>query len=118
MNDIRESIEKYNEPFSEQAGDTPEWSSAASPRSQYEVSPEMRVRCLRVALLKGMEAVEAPPDMQFPNVVASLEYILANAREHRMDPTLYERVWAFHRFFKEHMISRNVVDPIIAGETA
>lgn len=114
MTDIRESIEKYSDAISEQTGIGAESFSPASPISP--LSMENRVRCLRVLIRRVDEVVHTPPDMQFPNIAAWLQYILERARERNMDHVTYKRVWGLHRIFKEHVISKQVTEAADIGE--
>jgi hypothetical protein len=114
LSDIRESMEMYDQSFSEQIEIGAEEGSPALPISPF--SNADRARALDVAL-KHAEAVigaRGGPGRQM-----RARHILEHAREHNLDARLYELVWFVDRTTgPEHVIIDNGANLANAGESA
>jgi hypothetical protein len=108
--DRPESMDKYNWGVSKQSGEG--WPDAPpiSPLSREE-----RARGLAVAFRKAENQIGSPPADS--SLFEQARFFLDRAREHNLDTRLYEIMWFVYRNSKEHVITDQVTNPAVIGET-
>jgi hypothetical protein len=111
LSDIRESMEMYEQPFSEQAAYGAEEGSFTLP-----ISSADRARALAVALTHAEAVIGSRGG---PGLQMRAQHILERARAHNLDARLYEVAWFVNQTTKpDHSISRNGTNPAITGDSA